>query len=88
MLVGWSDSAFGTHAQDGRRRLGYIFGLMSSTLTGPVHNLQWAFKLTRKNVKGSFGGEICALSETWGHMEMIREFFFWLQDMRRFDHMG
>ena len=40
LLVGWSDAAFGTLAKDGRCRLGYIIGLMSSTLTGPVHILQ------------------------------------------------
>ena len=71
MLVGWSDAAFGTHTQDGRCRLGYIIGLMSSTLTGPVHILQWASKFTRKHVKSSLGGGIFALSEMWGHMEMI-----------------
>ena len=56
MLVGWSDAAFGTHTQDGRCRLGYIIGLMSSTLTGPVHILQWTSKFTRKHVKSSLGG--------------------------------
>ena len=75
MLAGWSDAAFGTHTQDGRCRLGYIIGLMSSTLTGPVRILQWTSKFTRKHVKSSLGGEIFALSEMWGHMEMIREFY-------------
>ena len=42
LLVGWPDAAFGTHGQDGRCRLGYLIGLMSSTLTGPVRILQWA----------------------------------------------
>lgn len=75
MLVGWSDAAFGTHTQDGRCRLGYIIGLMSSTLTGPVHILQWTSKFTRKHVKSSLGGEIFALSEMWDHMEMIKDFY-------------
>ena len=75
MLVGWSDAAFGTHTQDGRCRLGYIIALMSSTLTGPVHILQWASKFTRKRVKSSLGGEIFALSEMWDHMEMIKDFY-------------
>ena len=48
---------------------------MSSTLTGPAHILQWAPKFTRKHVTGSLGGEIFALSEMWGHVEMIREFY-------------
>ena len=74
LLAGWSDAAFGTHAQDGRRRLGYTIGLMPSTLTGPIHISQWASKFTRKHLVGSLRGEIFAPSEMWGHMEMIREF--------------
>ena len=74
-MVGWSDAAFGTHTQEGRCRLGYIIGLMSSTLQGPVHIIQWTSKFTRKHVKSSLGGEIFALSEMWDHMEMIREFY-------------
>ena len=75
MLAGWSDVAFGTHAQDGRIRLGYIIGLMSSTLTGPAHILQWTSKFTREHVKSSLGGEIFALNEMWDHVGMISEFF-------------
>ena len=75
LLAGWSDAAFGTHAQDGRCRLGYIIGLTSSTLAGPVHILQWASKFTRKHVKSSPGGEIFALSEMRGNIEMIRELY-------------
>ena len=75
MMVGWSDAAFGTHTQEGRCRLGYIIGLMSSALTGPVHILQWTSKFTRKHVKSSLGGEIFALSEMWDHMEMIMDFY-------------
>ena len=56
LLAGWSDAASGTHAQDGRCRLGYIIGLMASTLTVPVHILQWASKFTRKHVKSSLLG--------------------------------
>ena len=74
-MAGWPDAAFGTHGQDGQCRLGYLIGLMSPTLTGPVHFLQWASKFTRKHVKSSLGGEIFALSEMWGHMDMIREFY-------------
>ena len=73
--MGWSDAALGTHGQDGRCRLGYLVGLMSSTLTGPVHILQWTSKFTRKHVKSSLGGEICALGEMWGPIEMIRVVF-------------
>ena len=72
MLGGWSDAAIGTCSQDGRCRLGYIIGLMSSNLTGPAHILQWDSKFTRKHVKSSLCGEIFALSEMWGHVEMIK----------------
>ena len=75
MLVGWPDAAFGTHGQDGRCRLGYLIGLVSSTLTGPVHILQWTSKFTRKHVKSPLGGKISALSKTWGYMNMIRELY-------------
>ena len=75
MLVGWSDAAFGTHTQDGRCRLGYIIGLMSSDLTGPVHILQRTSKFTGKHVKSSLVGEIFALSEMRGHMEMIKDLY-------------
>ena len=75
LLAGWSDAAFGTHSQDGRCRLGYLIGLTSSTLTGSVHIPQWTSKFTRKHVTSSLGGEIFDLSEMWGHMDMIREFF-------------
>ena len=63
MLVGWSEAAFGPRGQDGRRRLGNIIGLMSSTLTGSVHLLPWTSKFNRKRVKSSQGGDIFALCE-------------------------
>ena len=78
MLVGWSDAAFGTHAQDGRCRLGYIIGLMASALAGQVHILQWTSKFTRKHVRGFLGCGIFALSEMWGHVGVISEFFLTL----------
>ena len=74
LLVSRPDAAFGTDAQDGRCRIGYIIGLMSSVLTCPAHILQWASKFTRKQVKSSARGEISPLGEMWDHMEMIREF--------------
>ena len=75
MLVGWPDAAFGTHGQDGRCRMGYLIGLMSSTIAGPVHIPIWTSKFIRKHVKSSPGGETFALSEMRGHMDMIREFY-------------
>ena len=87
LLARWPDAAFGTHEQDGRCRLGYLIGLMSSTLTGPVHILQWASKFTRRHVKSSLGEEIFALSEMWDHMDMIREFTL-RRDMKSLDLMS
>ena len=90
ILLGWSDAAFGTHGQDGRCRLGYKIGVMSSTLTGPAHIPQWASKFPPKPIKSSLVGAIFALREMgyrwynlrpqmlpgwWDHMEMIREFY-------------
>ena len=43
--------------------MGYVIGLMSSTLKGPRHILQRTSKFTRKMVKSSMGREIYALSE-------------------------
>ena len=74
-LVGWSDAAYGKLSEDGRCRLGYIIGLMSSSLSGPCHILQWTSKFTRKLVKSSLGGEVYAFSEMVDHMALIREFY-------------
>ena len=74
-LVGWSDAAYGKLSEDGRCRLGYIIGLMSSSLSGPCHVLQWTSKFTRKLVKSSLGGEVYAFSEMVDHMALIREFY-------------
>ena len=75
LLVGWSDAAFGAREQDGRCRLGYLIGFMSSTLTVPVHILQCTSKFTRKHLKSPPGEEIFALRETSGHMDTIRELY-------------
>ena len=74
-LVGWSDAAYGRLSEEGRCRLGYIIGLMSSSLSGPCHVLQWTSKFTRKLVKSSLGGEVYAFSEMVDHMSLIREFY-------------
>ena len=87
MLAGWSDAAFGTHVQDGHCHLGYIIGLMSSALPGPAHILQWASNSTQKIAKSSLGGEIFALNEMRGHVEIIRE-FLWRWEVKSLDHTG
>ena len=38
-LVGWSDEAYGDQSTMGKCRLGYVIGLMPSTLRGPRHIL-------------------------------------------------
>ena len=48
---------------------------MSSALTGPAHILLWTSTFTRKHVQSSLGGEIVALSEMWGRVEMIKDFY-------------
>ena len=73
-LVGWSDAAYGRLSEEGRCRLGYIIGLMSSSLSGPCHVLQWTSKFTRKLVKSSLGGEVYAFSEILDHMALNRKF--------------
>ena len=74
-LVGWSDAAYGDLSQNGRCRLGYLIGIMSSSLSGPCHVLQWTSKFTRKLVKSSLGGEVYAFSELIDHMALPREFY-------------
>ena len=54
--------------------LGYVIGLMSSTLSGPCHIFLWASKLTREIARRSLGGEVYALSLMLGHAAMLREF--------------
>ena len=61
-LVGRSDAAYGDLSQDGKCRLGYLIGIMSSSLSGPCHVLQWTSKFTRKLVVRSLGGEVYASS--------------------------
>ena len=74
-LVGWSDAAYGDLSQNGKCRLGYLIGIMSSSLSGPRHVLQWTSKFTRKLVKSSLGGEVYAFSETIDHVALLREFY-------------
>ena len=61
-LVGWSDAAYGDLSQNGRCRLGYLIDIMSSSLSGPCHVLQWTSKFTRKLVKSSLGGRCMPLA--------------------------
>ena len=74
-LVGWSDAAYGDQSAMSKCPLGYVIGLMSSTLRGSRRIIQRAPKFTRKLVKNSLGGEAYAFSETFEHMSMLREFY-------------
>ena len=71
-LVGWADAAFGDQLAEGKFRLDYVIGLMSSTQRGPRHILQRASKFARKMVKSSLGGEVYALSDMADHMLLLR----------------
>ena len=73
-LAGWSDAAYGDQSTSGKRRLGYVIALISSTLRGQCRIIQWASKFTRKLAEGSLGGEVYAFSEMSDHMSMLREF--------------
>ena len=80
-LVGYSDTAYSDQSTMGERRLGYVIGLMSSTLRGPYHILQWTSKFTRKSVKSWLGVEVHAPSEMAGRKSMLREFFAHFMDV-------
>ena len=73
--AGWSDATYGDQSMEGRCRLGYVVGLMSSSLTSPRHLLQWPSKFTGKRVESGLGGEIYARSEMVDHMLPLRDFF-------------
>ena len=40
--LGWSGAAYGDQSAEGKCRVGFLGGLMSSTLTVPRDVLQWA----------------------------------------------
>ena len=46
-LVVWSDAACRNQSIEGRCRMGYVTGLMSSYLSDPLRILQWTSKFTR-----------------------------------------
>lgn len=74
-LVGWSDAAFGGQPSLGKCRLGFVTGIMSSTLSGPCYIIQWTPKFPREIAKSILGGEVFAFSEMLGQMSVLREFF-------------
>ena len=80
-VAGWSDAAYGGQSTLGKCRLRYVIGLMSSTLRGPCHIIQWASKFARKLVEGSLGGDVYALREMLDHTSMLREFYALFSDM-------
>ena len=75
-LVGWSDAAYGDQSTEGKCRLGFVIGLMSSTLKGPFRILQRTYKFSRKMVKSSLGGEVFALSEHGGSYVFVNGFLW------------
>ena len=73
--VGRPAAAYGDQSTAGKCRLGYVIGLMSFTLRGPRHIIQWTSEFARKLVQSSLGGEVYALREMADHMPMLREFY-------------
>ena len=82
-LGGWSDAAHADQSTTGKCRLGYVIGLMSSTLRGPRHIIQWTSKFTRKLAKCSLGGEVYAFSEMAGRIPILRGFYAHCMDIRQ-----
>ena len=74
-LAGRPDAAYRDSSREGRRRLGYVIGLMSPSPSGPCHILQRTSKFTRRLVKSSLGGRVYALSEMVGDITLLREFY-------------
>ena len=74
-FVGRPDAAFWGLLEEDRCRLGYIIGLTSSSRSGPCRILRWTSKFTRKCVDSSLRGKVYALSDTVGHMTLLREFY-------------
>ena len=50
-----------------------VIRLMSSSMRGPSHIIQWTSEYTRKMVTSSLGRVVYAFSEMVGHMPMLRE---------------
>ena len=58
---------------DGRCLLGYVIGLMSSTLKGPCNILKKTSKFARNMAKSSLGGEVYAPSEMADHTLLLKD---------------
>ena len=71
----WSDAPYSEYSRDGKRRLGYMFGLMPSTLDGSSHLIHWSSRNTRRTVKRSLAGHTYALGEMVGHMKLVLAFY-------------
>ena len=67
-LAGWSGAVYGGQSAEGNCRLGYVIGLIPSSLSGPCHVLQWASKFTWKLDKSSLGSEVYALRGMVDHL--------------------
>ena len=73
-LVEWPRAAHVNQLTEGKGRLGYAIGLMSSSLTGPRRALQWTSKSARKFVESSLGGEVYELSGAVDRMSLLQDF--------------
>ena len=73
-FVGRPDAAYGSQTSEGRRRLGYVIGLVSSTPRRPCRVLQSASNFARERARGCFGGQVYVFSQIVDHMNLLREF--------------
>ena len=80
-LAGWSDAGHGDQSALGICRLGYVVGLVSSTLRSPRRIIRRTSKFGRKLVRSSLGREVYALSELPDHMSMLPEFYEHFMDL-------
>ena len=72
-LVGLSDAAYGDQSSEGKCRVGYVVGLMSSTAKGPFRISQLTSRFARKMAKSRLGGEVYALSEMVDHVPLSKD---------------
>ena len=59
-MVGWSGADNGDPCGNGKCRLGYMFGLLPTSLKDPYHLIHWSPRLTRRAVGSSlWGRNVC-----------------------------
>ena len=69
-FAGWSGAAYVDQSPEGRRRVGFVIGLMSSTLNGLRRISRRASLFARQWVKKSVGGGVFEFSEMIDHVSL------------------